>query len=384
LQMSKQDPKLRLGMIGGGPSSFIGPVHRMAARMSNSYELCATVLSSDAKKSTQLGIEMGMKSERAYPDWKAMIEREKSLPDGIEVLAIMTPNDLHYPIASAALDAGLHIICDKPLCNNLENAKILVHKTKEKQRVFCVTYNYSAYPMVRQARAMINNGDLGEIRQVHLEYIQSHMAESSPPYNWRFDSEKGGQSLVVGDIGTHAYHLGSYVTGLELDELMADLGSSIPGRSMDDYTSCLLRYENGARGSLWVTNAAAGAEHGLSFRIFGEKGGLEWHQENPNILRHRRLNGFEQIMTRRKDGKLYPTAEDSMRLVIGHPEGFHDAFANLYMEVAAEIRSLPQNINKVADEISFPTVVDGLKGVNFIYTIIASNKDRSWKNCRIK
>ncbi len=379
--MNNHNRKLKLGMVGGGHGSFIGPVHRMAARMSNYYNLCATVLSSDPNKSIEYGLKHGIDRERAYSDWQDMIEQESKRTDGIEVLAIMTPNDLHFPMAYAAIEAGLHIICDKPLCNNLENAIDLVKKSREKDLVFCVTYNYSAYPMVRQARAMIENGELGDIRQVHLEYIQSHLAEASTPYNWRFDPLVGGQSLVVGDIGTHAYHLAGYVTGLEVEELMSDVGTNVPGRTVDDYASCLLHYENGARGSLWVTNSAAGAEHGLSFKIFGEKGGLEWHQENPNELRHRQLNGFEQRMTRRNDGKLHPEAESSMKLVMGHPEGFHDAFANLYGEVAEEILSRSQAERSSGDRPSFPTVLDGAKGVKFIDAVIASNRNRRWENC---
>ena len=381
--MNRFKRKLKLGVVGGGSDSFIGPVHRMAARMSNYYDLVTGVLSSNAEKSRKYAMDVGIAKERAYGNWKELIEQEKNRSDGIDVLAIMTPNDSHYEIALAALDANMHVICDKPLCNSLKNAIQLVQKTEEKDKVFCVTYNYSAYPMVRQARAMVKNGDLGEIRQVHMQYIQSHLAGSNVNTGWRFDTKKGGPSLVVSDIATHAYHLGCYVTDLEVDKLISDLGTNVPGRKVDDYLSCLLRFDNGARGSMWITNSAAGAEHGLSFKIFGEKGGLQWHQEHPNELRHRRLDGFEQIMTRRKDGKLYPEAESSMSLEIGHPEGFHDAFANLYREVAEAIFDKENTVRSDTGKTSFPTVKDGAKGVRFIYAVLDSSKNGSWTNCRL-
>ncbi|MEM7373048.1 MAG: Gfo/Idh/MocA family oxidoreductase [Bacteroidota bacterium] len=373
---------LRLGVVGGGKGSFIGPVHRIAARMSDCYELVAGVLSSSPHRSKDFAKELGIQEERAYSDWQKMIKDESERADGMEVIAIMTPNDTHYPIALAALEAGIHIICDKPLCNNIEHAHRLLQTSRKKDLVFCVTYNYSAYPMVRQARQMIQQGEIGEIRQIHLQYIQGYLANEEADTGWRGKPEQGGPSLVVGDIATHAYHLGCYVTGLEVEELMADLGTNVPGRSVDDTLHCLLRLENGAKGSMWITNAAAGAEHGLHFKVFGSTGGLEWHQEHPNELLHRQLNGFERRMTRRKDGLLYREAEQSMRLVIGHPEGYHDAFANLYREVAAAIFSQQDQQGNDFTPL-FPTILDGAKGVQFIYSVMESNQARSWTSCRL-
>lgn len=378
-QTNKSKRKLRLGVVGGGPDSFIGPVHRIAARMSDHYDLTAAVLSSDPEKSVRYAADLGI--DRAYADWQGMISQERNREDGVEVIAVMTPNDTHYPIAMAALDADMHVISDKPLCIELEDALDLVKKTQSTGKVLCVTYNYSAYPMVRQAEAMVRKGDIGEIRQVHLQYIQGYLADSTDEPGWRGDPIKGGPSLVTCDIATHAYHLGCYVTGLEVEELMADIGTSMPGRTIDDYMGCLLNFENGAKGSMWITNAAAGAEHGLSFKIFGEKGGLEWHQENPNELRHRRLDGFEQILTRRKDGQLYPEAERAMSLVIGHPEGYHDAFANLYKDVAETILAREKDPGFAGHD--FPSVWDGAKGVNFIHAAIASSRNKAWENCRL-
>ncbi len=371
--------KLRLGIIGGGPKSFIGPVHRMAARMSDCYTLTAAVLSSDPERSVHLANPLGISKDRAYPTWEAMLEAEKGRKDAIDVVAVMTPNDSHYPICAAFLDAGFHIICDKPLCNSLHHARDLVQKASSGNQIFCITYNYSAYPMVRQASAMVAEGIIGEIRQVHLTYVQGYLATRSPEEDqaWRLNPQKGGPSLVLGDIGTHAFHLGEYVAGLQVRSIMADVGPTVPGRTAHDYVSCLLRFENEARGSLWVTNAAAGAEHGLSFRIFGSLGGLEWHQEWPNQLRHRQLKGFEQIMTRRRDGTLSAAAESSTRLVRGHPEGYHDAFANLYREAAIAIAAKEQEIYN-RDLATYPSVQDGARGVEFIFACLESQRTGCW------
>lgn len=371
--------KLRLGVVGGGEGSFIGPVHRIAARMSDYYELKATVLSSDPERSVKNGLALGIEENRAYPGWEQMLEEEQKRSDAIDVIAIMTPNDTHFPISYAFLEAGFHVICDKPMCNTREEAKALVEHVKRTQKIFCVTYNYSAYPMVRQARAMVRQGVIGEIRQVYLTYVQGHLATYSPESDntWRANPARGGASLVLADIATHTFHLGEYVTGEKVGAVMADVGSVIPGRQSDDYVSCLLRFENNARGSLWVTNSAAGAEHGLSFRIFGAKGGLEWHQEKPNELRHRQLNGFEQILTRRMDGLLSPEAEQSSQLRFGHPEGFHDAFANLYREAALAI--IAEKSNSLSEKLlTFPNVEDGARGVDFIFKCLESRAKNTW------
>ena len=321
--------RLRLAVIGGGPGSFIGTVHRTASRIDDRYELVAGVLSSDAERSKAAGQSLGLPSDRAYAGWRDLLAGERAREDGADVAAVMTPNGSHYEIADACLDAGFDVICDKPLTTGLDDALKLVAKVRETGLVFCLTHNYSAYPMVRQARAMVAAGEIGAIRQVQLEYIQGHLAapveEQPGARTWRFDPQEAGLSLVLGDIGTHAHHLGAHVTGLDLDRVLADVGSVVPGRTADDYAALLLRYENGARGSMWVTNSAAGAEHGLAFRIFGETGGLEWHQEQPNHLLHRRHGDFSRLMTRRLDGLLSPEAEHASRVGIGHPEGYQKA-----------------------------------------------------------
>ena len=379
--------RLRLAVIGGGPGSFIGTVHRTAARIDDRFEIVAGVLSSNAERSRAAGAAIGLASDRAYADWQSLIEAETARDDGADVVAIMTPNDSHYAIADACLDAGLDVICDKPLTTRLDDAVKLVAKVRETGLVFCLTHNYSAYPMVRQARAMVEAGEIGAIRQVQLEYIQGHLAarvEDGPGGpGWRFDPESGGVSMILGDIGTHAHHLGAYVTGLDLDRVMADLGSCVPGRRVDDYAALLLRYENGARGSMWVTNSAAGGEHGLAFRIFGETGGLEWHQEEPNKLLHRRHGDFPQTMTRRIDGLLSPAAERASRIGIGHPEGYQEAFANLYVNAAEAI--VARRTGSACDPLAleFPTVLDGAKGMKFIEAAVESSRTGAWVDCSL-
>jgi predicted dehydrogenase len=287
----------------------------------------------------------------------------------------------------AALDAGLDVICDKPLTTTEADALTLVRKVQETGLVFCTTYNYSAYPMVRQARAMVRAGEIGEVRQIHLAYVQGHNAtlvEAAPDGKaWRFDPALAGVSLVMGDIGSHAHHLGAYVSGLELEAVMAELGATVPGREADDYGALLLRWSNGARGTMWVTNAAAGAEHGLGFRIFGSLGGLEWHQERPNELRHRRLGGFEQILTKRLHGALHPAAERAARVEIGHPEGYQEAFANLYHDVAEAI--VARRTGRACDPLAldFPTVLDGARGIRLIEAAVESARTGAWVDCRL-
>jgi predicted dehydrogenase len=371
--------RLRLALIGGGPGSEIGEVHRIAARLDGFYEIAASALSSDPERSRRSGRTMGVSEDRAYPSWRALIESEAGRVDRPDILAVMTPNDSHYEICSAALDAGFHIICDKPLTTDLATAVALARKVRETGTEFCVTYCYTGYPMVRQARAMVRSGAIGAIRQVHLQIVQGYLALDEVPPGWRLDPARVGASLVLIDIGTHAHHLGAYVTGLDLASVCADIGHVVPGRKVDDYASLLLRYSNGARGSMWVTNAAAGAEHGLSFRIFGETGGLDWNQEEPNRLVHRRRDGFEEIMTRRKDHLVSESARRVTRVEIGHPEGFLEAFANLYSDFAKAV--VARLCHKSPDDIErpFPTVEDGVKGLAFVEAAVRSSASEHWE-----
>ncbi len=385
--LQKLGRRLRLGVVGGGEGSFIGPVHRRAARFDDRFEIVAGVLSSNAEKSRAQGMAIGIDEPRAYADWRTMLQAEAARPDGIDVIAIMTPNHLHFPVADAALDAGLDVISDKPLTMTTAEAVALARKVQATGLVFCTTFNYSQYPMVRQARALVQAGRLGDVRQIHLAYVQGHNAtlvEAAPERRgWRFDPAKSGSSLILGDIGTHAHHLGAYASGLELEAVLADVGATVPGRTTDDYAALLLRWSNGARGTLWVTNAAAGADHGLSFTIFGAEGGLEWHQEEPNSLLHRRLGGFAELQTRRLHGALEPLAEHATRIEIGHPEGYQEAFATLYRDVADAVVARRTGMPADPLALDFPTVLDGAKGMKFIEAAMESAVSGRWTSCRL-
>ncbi len=378
--------RLRLGVVGGS-RGFIGPIHRTAARLDDLFTIEAAVLSSDPERGRAAAVGIGIAPDRAYPSIEAMLAAERVRPDGIDAVAIMTPNSDHFPQATATLDAGLDVICDKPLTTGLADALALVRKVRESGLVFCLTYNYTAYPMVRQARAMVGAGELGAIRQIQLAYVQGHNATLVEAEDqgsaWRFDPARCGPSLVLGDIGTHAHHLGAYVSGLELEQVMAEVWASVPGRQSDDAACVLMRWGGGARGAMWVTNAAAGGEHGLGFRIFGEKGGLEWWQEQPNELRHRRLGGFEQVLTRRLHGGLSPEAERATRVEIGHPEGYQEAFANLYRDAALAMvaRRTGRAVEPMA--LDFPTVEDGARGMRMIEAALESARTGGWVDCRL-
>ncbi len=380
--------RLRLGVVGGGPGSFIGTVHRAAARLDDHYEIVAAVLSRNPERSRAAARAIGMPEERAYADHRELLAREAERADGIDVLAIMTPNDTHYPIARDALARGLDVICDKPLATKLEDALDLIRRVEDSGLVFCLTHNYTGYPMVRHARAMVQGGELGSIRQLHVEYIQGNLAapteaDRDPAANWRFVPELCGASLVLGDIGTHAHHLACFVTGLQLTEVAAELGSVVPGRQVHDYGHLLLRFEGGARGSMWVTNSAAGAEHGLHIRVFGDEGGLEWHQEEPNRLLHRPRDGFARVLTRGRPG-LSAQAERATRIVLGHPEGFHEAFANLYADAAEAIVARRTGAKADPLALDLPTVADGARGLKFVEAAVASQRSGgSWTDATL-
>jgi predicted dehydrogenase len=379
--------RLRLGVVGGGPGSFIGEIHRAAARLDDRYEVVAGVLSRDAERSRAAAVAIGIAAQRTYPGWQALLEGEAAREDGIDVVAIMTPNDSHRDIAVAAMERGLDVICDKPLCNTLEEARSLVRKVRETGLVFCLTHNYTGYPMVRHARAMVESGELGAVRFIKVEYVQGWLAErveAGPGWAeaWRFDKRRAGPSLVLADIGTHAHHLAAYVCGLEAVSVSAEVGALVPGRTAHDFAAARLRFDDGVRATMLVTNAVAGAEHGLMIRLVGERGNLEWHQEHPNDLRVSMLTGGHRILTRGMAG-LSPLAERATRVAVGHPEGFHEAFANLYRDAADAIvaRRLGRKPDPLA--LAFPTVLDGARGVQLIHAALESSANEGrWTDCR--
>lgn len=368
---------LRLALIGGGPDSGIGDVHRIAARIDGMYHAVAGVFSSDVARSQQFAAGQGISPERAYPSWGELIANEQRREDGADVVAVMTPNDSHFPICLAALEAGFDVICDKPLTTSLATSLELGRKSQAVNRVLAVTYCYSGYPMVRQARAMVRQELLGEIRQIHVQYVQGWSADAELT-GWRMDPSRVGGSSILIDIGTHAYHLSSFVSGLQAREVSADLDHTVQGRTADDYAGLLLKYENGAHGTIWVTSAAAGAEHGLMFKIFGDQGGLEWHQETPNALFHMPKGDFARTITRRKSEIVSLEALRVTRTEVGHPEGYLEAFANLYSDVAWQIadrKGLARNEGNLGE---CPTALDGAAGVAFVEAATASSKTKKW------
>jgi predicted dehydrogenase len=383
--MSMLGRRLRLAVIGGGPGSFIGAMHRQAARLDDRYEIVTGIFSSDPDKSKKAFLELGLSADRLYSSVQEMLESEASRKDGVDVVAIMTPNDSHYEYSMAALELGFDVICDKPMTNTLQEAEALHEKVRESGLIFCLTHNYTGYPMVRQAKAMVEDGQLGTIRLLQVEYVQGGKADEEKPIPavlpWKYDPARGGPSLVMGDIGSHAHNLTRFITGLELAEVSAEIGSIVPGRLVHDFAGALLRFENGARGNFWVTQAAAGVENCLRIRVSGTKGSLEWMQEIPQILTFKPLHGPSQNRTPNGPGTLLLSAHSS-RIVAGHPEGFHEGFANIYSDAAEAIsaRRAGKDANPLA--MYFPNSWDGLLGVRFVNSVIESSKaNGKWTKC---
>jgi predicted dehydrogenase len=377
--------RLRLAVIGGGPGSFIGAMHRQAARLDDRYELVTGILSSDADRSKKAGLELGLAADRLYSSVQELMDAESARKDGVDVVAIMTPNDSHYEYSMAALEHGFDVICDKPMTNTLQEAEALHKKVQESGLVFCLTHNYTGYPMVRQAKAMVEDGQLGTIRLVQVEYVQGGKADEEKPMPpvlpWKYDPARGGPSLVMGDIGTHAHNLTRFITGLELTEVSAEIGNIVPGRLVHDFAGALLRFANNARGVFWVTQAAAGVENCLRIRVSGTKGSLEWMQEFPQVLTFKPLYAPSQNRTPNGPGTL-PLSARSSRIVAGHPEGFHEGFANIYSDAAEAIsaRRAGKEANPLA--LYFPNSWDGLLGVRFVNSVIESSKaNGKWTKC---
>jgi len=371
-------------MVGGGPGAFIGNVHRMAAALDGQIELVCGAFSSDPHKSKEAGESLFLDPKRVYANFEEMILTEKSLPESarMDFVSIVTPNHVHFAPTKLALESGFDVICDKPLSFSTEEAEELVKIVSQSGRLFCLTHNYTGYPMVRQAKAMVKAGELGKIRKVVVEYPQgwlSSFLESSgqKQAGWRTDPTKSGKAGCIGDIGTHAENLAEFITGLEIKELAADLSTFVEGRKLDDDGSVLLRFKGGAKGILFASQISIGDENNIRIRVYGEKGGLEWYQLEPNTLIVKSGDGPNQLY-RAGTNHAYLSSEshNAARLPAGHPEGFLEAFANLYKEFAQVLRL--RNEGKPF-QISFPTVEDGLRGMKFIDAVVlSSEKNSAW------
>src|SRR5271169_2947080 len=362
---ARKGGRVRLGMVGGGEGAFIGAVHRIASRIDDHYELVAGALSSTAEKSRRSGKLLGLAEDRTYDDYESMAKAEAKRPDGIEAVAIVTPNHMHAGPTYAFLKAGVHVICDKPLTVSLAEARKMQAAVEKSGRVFALTHNYTGYPLVRRMREMIRSGDLGEIRLVQVEYPQDWLTgptetTGNKQAEWRVDPKRSGAGGALGDIGTHAFNLTDYVTGLDLAELAADLTSFGAGRQLDDNVQIMLRYANGARGALWASQVAPGHENGLRLRVYGTKGGLLWVQANPNEMLWSPLEKSTRTITRGGPDAGNAAARVT-RIPPGHPEGYLEGFANIYSEVALAIKAARSG-TKPPEGVHFPTIEDGVKG----------------------
>jgi predicted dehydrogenase len=371
------DRRVRLGMVGGGRGAFIGAVHRIAARMDDWFNLIAGALSSDPERARASGQDLGLADERNYGSFEAMAKAEAARPDGIEAVSIVTPNHLHAPIAKAFLNAGIHVICDKPMTTTVRDAEDLVDLVAETGKVFVLTHNYTGYPMIRQARAMVAEGALGPIRIVQVEYPQDWLTEKveetgSKQGEWRADPERSGAGGTIADIGSHVFNLATFVSGLRMASLCAELTAFGEGRRLDDDFQILIRLENGANGMLWGSQVAPGNENALKLRIYGAKGGLEWRQEEPNVLWYTPFGEPKRLITRNGAGSMKDAARLT-RVPSGHPEGYLEGFANIYNEAARAIVAARTG-DPVPPGVLFPSVDDGLAEMRFIEAAIQSSK----------
>lgn len=365
-------------MIGGGRGAFIGAVHRMAAALDGQIELVCGAFSADPDRSRLSGDDLFLPPERCYGSYEEMIRTEASLPESVrmDLVSIVTPNHMHFAPAMMALDHGFHVVCDKPVSLNLGEARILKEKVNSTGLLFALTHTYTGYPMVKQARQMIAHGELGEIRRVVVEYPQGWLstaleATDQKQAAWRTDPNRAGAAGAMGDIGTHAENLAEYVTGLKIESVCADLHTHVAGRKLDDDGSVLLRMNNGARGVLYASQISAGEENNLRIRIYGEKGSLDWSQMEPNSLTIRWLDQPMQII-RTGVGALYPAAQAHTRIPAGHPEGYIEAFANIYRDVAYCIQAGISNEKPDPLYLDFPTIEDGVRGMQFIDAVVKS------------
>lgn len=383
--MAKTHPvfsrKLRMGMVGGGPGSFIGAVHLKAARMDGGIDLVAGAFSSAPEKSKQTGAEQCLDPDRAYGSWREMIRKESARPDPIDFVSIVTPNHLHYPIARDFLKAGFHVVCDKPMTLNVREALALRQAVRQSGKVFALTHNYTGYPMVKLARDMVRQGDLGALRKIKVQYPQGWLHSAiertgAKQAVWRTDPRYSGAAGCMGDIGTHAENLAEYITGLRIVEVCADLNTFVAGRKLDDDGNCLVHWEKGVKGLLFASQISVGEENELAIWIYGDKAALEWHQENPNYLYVKKPDAPMEVWRRGNGyiGAKSPAAARVTRIPFGHPEGFIEAFANIYVNAAATIRAKIAGVKPDPLALDFPTVDDGVRGMQFIEAVVKSSR----------
>ncbi len=370
--------RLRLGMVGGGRGAFIGGVHRMAARIDDRYEFVAGALSADPERARASGADLLLDPDRCYGSWQEMAEREAKRPDRIDVVAIVTPNHMHHGPAKAFLQAGFHVICDKPMTTSVEEAEDLARAVERSGKVFVLTHNYTGYPMIRQARDMVASGALGRVRVVQAEYPQDWLttrieADGQKQASWRTDPSRSGVGGCIGDIGTHAFNLAEFVTGLDCEAVAADLATFVEGRHLDDNVNMMLRFEGGARGMLWASQVAPGNENGLRLRVYGERGGLEWFQEQPDHLRFSPFGEPPRLITRGGAGSSAAAAH-ATRIPSGHPEGYLEGFAQIYRDAAELISSRMEGREPEGQATQVPGVREGVRGVRFIHAAVASSR----------
>ncbi len=376
------DRKLRMGMVGGGKGAFIGGVHRIAAAIDGKIELVCGAFSSTAEKSRESGRELFLPDSRVYGSYKEMMAAEAALPaeQRMDFVSIVTPNHMHFPVAMEALKHGFHVVCDKPMTTTLDESRRLAAAVKESGLLFCLTHNYTGYPMVKEARELVRSGALGEIRKVVAEYPQGWLAvrmeEQNKQASWRTDPSKAGASCCIGDLGVHAANLAEFITGVKVKSLCADLTTFLPGRELEDDGNVLLRFENGAKGVLYASQISVGEENSLHIRVYGSKGGLEWDQMEPNTLKVMWLDKPSELR-RTGLGYLSDCAKFNTRIPAGHPEAYLEAFANVYRNFAATLSARIDGRKASDFEKDFPGVCEGVRGLAFIETCVASSKSSS-------
>jgi predicted dehydrogenase len=376
--------RLRLGFVGGGQGALIGQVHANGARLSNRWDIVAGALSSNSERAKASGKAWLLDDDRVYSDYREMARAEAAREDGIEAVSIVTPNHLHAPIAKAFMDVGIDVISDKPLTTTLEEALSLAKAQDDSGVVFGVTYAYSAHVMVRQAQAMVRGGDLGDIRQIHVEYFQDwamDITDQGDDAPWRLNVAQNGPSFTVGDIGTHAEHLARFVSGLRIEAVRADFHVTGQPKALEDTAFMQLRFEGGVPGTLMVSQTMAGSQCGLRLRVCGTKASLEWHQEQPEFLHLRAIGAPEQIISRGHGAGMSPATERLLRMPRGHPEALTDAWANLYLEFAVAIQARREGRELPTDFLAYPTIADGVDGMRFVEAAIKSNLTDAWVSC---